>query len=130
YVICWAIAAATATIAVRRRRRTMLHAGMAMLALSFVTNKPYFGLARKSWDPILFGLLVAGVGAIAYRLLNDADRRSRSRITTDNALKPRSYGFDLASVGVAIAGPMQAPSAGQQAFGGGRSGGGGAQGSF
>src|SRR5262249_6423474 len=56
YVICWAIAAAIATIAVKRRRRTMLHAGMAMLALSFVTNKPYFGLARKSWDPILFGL--------------------------------------------------------------------------
>lgn len=105
-----------------------------MALVTLATNKPYLGLPRRPWDPILFGILLMGSGVILRWWLSKGTRSLR-------------YGFTatrlFASEGRLISIMATASSALKQADvlehntppsrldpGGGRSGGAGASGSF
>jgi len=71
YLATWLISAAALTIAIRSKDRALLTAGIALALCTLVTNKPYLGMTRQTWDPMILGVLLAG-GAIALRRWLDA----------------------------------------------------------
>jgi hypothetical protein len=71
YAATWLISAAALTIAIRSKDRALLTVGIALALCTLVTNKPYLGMTRQTWDPMILGVLLAG-GALALRRWLDA----------------------------------------------------------
>lgn len=133
YALTWLLPAAGLTIAIRDRTRPLLTISLAMALATLATNKTYLGVAHQSWDPMLLGVLLMGTalgvrrwlaagpggeraGFTPWRIL-DADREVLRTVANISA------GFHPQSA--AATAPREEPG-----FGGGRSGGGGASGSF
>jgi hypothetical protein len=109
------------------------------LLLSLVTlstNKSYLHQERQPWDPILLGLLLVGVAMIMKRWLAKGPQGQRRGFTAVRLLAGDRRALDvLSTVSVGLQQPHThpAPGAAKPAapdFGGGRSGGAGASGSF
>jgi hypothetical protein len=135
YAMIWIVPVVSLASAIRDRDRLLLDVSLGLALVTLVTNKPYLGLERKSWDPILLGVLMIG-GALALRRWIDAGpAKMRYGITATRIL--RSEKNRLAAVGIA-SGFIGAPGARHDSApppdpflgSGGRSGGGGAAGSF
>jgi hypothetical protein len=62
----WGISLAALAASLRRKDRQLLAVAMVLVLLTLATNKPYLGIMRQSWDPMLLGVLLAG-GAVAVR---------------------------------------------------------------
>lgn len=135
YALIWIVPVVGLVAAIRDRDRLLLDVSLGLALATLVTNKPYLGLEREPWDPILLGLLMIG-GALALRRWIEAGpAKMRRGITATRIL--RSDKDRLAAVGIA-SGFIGAPGARHDsapppdpfAGSGGRSGGGGAAGSF
>ena len=59
-----------------------LAAGLVTLA----TNKPYLHMTRQPWDPILFGILLAGSAVIIKRWLSSGANGQRNGFTAERLL--------------------------------------------
>ena len=118
-------------IGIKGKDRPMLNVSIAMAIVSLATNKPYLGFARYSWDPILLGLLLIGV-AIGLRrwLAKGVDGHRAGFTATPVAIEQRSLLTLLSAAPIPVAPRVEAPHATGGQFEGGRSGGGGASGSF
>jgi len=66
YAATWLIPAAGLMLAIREKDRSLLTVGIALALCTLVTNKPYLGWRRDTWDPMILGALLAG-GAVALR---------------------------------------------------------------
>jgi uncharacterized membrane protein YgcG len=136
YAVIWILPAAGLWWSIRDRDRPLLDASLVMAMATLVTNKPYLGIARKPWDPILLGLLLIGAAIVFRRWLASGDDGSRQGFTATRLL--RSDKDTRAAAGIASAAFNQAPAhprpdpSSPDPFegGGGRSGGGGAGASF
>jgi hypothetical protein len=134
YAMTWILPAAGAWLSIRDRDRPLLDASMVMAMATLVTNKPYLGLERKPWDPILFGLLLIGGAIVVRRWLASGEGGSRNGFTATRIL--RSDRDRLAAVGIASAAFHPAPThthadpPAPDPFDGGRSGGAGGGASF
>ena len=53
----------------RRKDRFVIAAGAIAAILTFITNKPYLGWQRHTWDPMLLGTLLTGVALFIRRWL-------------------------------------------------------------
>ena len=132
YVAIWVLPLAGLRAGLRDRDRPLMNVSLILLLVTLVTNKPYLGWARNTWDPIILGaVLIAAVvgvrrwlalgpdgernGLTAARIL-DHDRAALSVLATVSAIVQPG-------VATAAAPPHAAP--GTSPFGGGRSGGGG-----
>jgi len=135
----WVLPVAGLSLSIRDRDRPLLDASLVMAFGTLLTNKPYLGLARKPWDPILLGLLLMGAAVIVRRWLAGGDDRSRNGFTATRLL--RSDKDMLAVAGIASVAVShtpahsraQSPSPDRPApdpFQGGRSGGAGGGASF
>jgi len=71
YAATWLIPAAALATAIREKDRALLTVSIALALCTLVTNKPYLGMTRQSWDPMILGALLAG-GALALRRWLDA----------------------------------------------------------
>src|SRR5262249_52750236 len=116
--------------------RPLLDVNLAMALLTLTSNKPYLGASRETWDPIFLGLLLIGIAVAVRRWLSKGENGQRYGYTADRILKSDDramMALGVASAALHMAGPTQAhTSAHPEKFKGegGRSGGGGAGGSF
>jgi hypothetical protein len=129
YVLTWAIPAAGLLAGLRDRDRPLLTVSLALAFATLATNKPYLGLARESWDPILFGALFVAVATAVRRWLARGPNGERSGFTAQKILeRDRDWLRSVATASVAwpphdiTARPSEPP---PSQFEGGRSGGGG-----
>jgi len=86
YVMIWLLPAAGLWLSLRDRDRPLLDASLLMAIATLVTNKPYLGLSRKPWDPILLGLLLIGGAILMRRWLASGRDGSRRGITPGQLL--------------------------------------------
>jgi len=133
YVCTWLIPAAGLWLAVREKDRPLLTVSLVLAFVTLATNKPYLGLSRESWDPILFGVLLVVVATAVRRWLARGPGAQRGGFTAEQILqRDRDWLRTLATASVAwphdvaAARPAERP---PSQFEGGRSGGagGGAQ---
>jgi uncharacterized membrane protein YgcG len=135
YAMIWIIPVVAFVSAIRDRDRLLLDVSLGLALATLVTNKPYLGLERKPWDPILLGVLMIGAALALRRWIDSGPKNMRRGITATRIL--RSEKDRLAAVGVA-SGFIDAPGARHDsapapdpfAGSGGRAGGGGASSSF
>ena len=135
YALIWIIPALALWRGVATRERKLMIAGLGLALATLITNKPYLGLPRQTWDPMLFGLLLMAVAVVLRRWLASGSGGERRGFTAAQILRGDLDAIRLAGLAaVAIhldsdrSAPAQAPSSPQ--FGGGRSGGGGAGAEF
>jgi len=136
YAMIWTLPAAGLWLSIRDRDRPLLDVSLVMALGTLLTNKPYLGLARRPWDPILLGLLLMGVAILLRRWLAGGEDGTRDGFTAARLLssdKDTRAGVAIASAAFHEAPtrphadpPPPDPFEGR----GGRSGGGGAGGSF
>jgi hypothetical protein len=86
YAMIWLLPAAGLWLSLRDRDRPLLDASLVMAIATLVTNKPYLGLSRKPWDPILLGLLLIGGAILMRRWLASGRDGSRRGITSGQLL--------------------------------------------
>jgi hypothetical protein len=133
YALTWAMPIVGLALAVRGRERQLLDVSVAMAIASLSTHKPYWGLPRHSWDPLLLGLLLMGVAIGLRRWLAAGANGGRRGFVADRVLAADRDLLRVVANASAAVHPAPQPSAfdrGSGGFGGGRSGGGGASGSY
>jgi hypothetical protein len=134
YALIWLLPIVGLRLALRDKDRALMDVSLGMLLATLVTNKPYLGFARQAWDPILFGILLAGSAVVIRRWLAAGAERSRFGFTPDRlVLKDRDLMTLIGTASAAMhSSPHQPASPAPKGpdFGGGRSGGAGASGSF
>lgn len=134
-MLTWCLPPVVLTRGLRLKDRFIIVVGILIAILTLVTNKPYLGWQRNTWDPMLFGALLIGVALFIRRWLANGPSGIRHGFTAQ-----RLSGKDKTwmSAGAATAGflaPNIIPSSPQTDspgvhFGGGKSGGGGASSDF
>lgn len=134
YAATWIVPASALLLAVRGKDRALLAVGLVEAGVTLATNKPYLGLPRQSWDPILFGLLLVSGALLVKRWLETGVDGQRGGYTADRmAARDREWLTVVSNLSAAVpAGrrPDRAEPPTSTAFQGGRSGGGGAGAGF
>jgi hypothetical protein len=135
WVLIWCLPPLTLTRGVRQKDRFIIAVGAITAVLTLVTNKPYLGWQRHTWDPILLGIALTAVALFLRRWLAQGPDGVRHGFTA-----ARLSGKDkhTMSVGSAVLGlvtpqsitPTPQPTNPDFRFSGGGSGGGGASGDF
>lgn len=130
WVMTWCIPAAALWRGVRGKDRFVIAVGALAAALTLVTNKPYLGWQRHTWDPMLMGALLIGIALFLNRWLAKAQGGIRHGFTAQRLsgkdkrwMNAASVAFGVQSTHATTLSP--APDSGVH-FGGGDSGGGGA----
>jgi hypothetical protein len=119
-------------LGIREKDRPLLIVSVATAILTLVTNKPYLGWERHTWDPMLLGVALMAIALGLRRWLSSGPNAARHGFTATRIV----VGTDpLLSVLSAAPLPMkahtQAPAPpAPSGFDGGRSGGAGSGGSF
>lgn len=81
FVMICLVPAAGLWWSVRDRDRPLLDTSLVLAVATLVTNKPYLGMARKPWDPILLGVLLIGIAVVLRRWLAAGRDGSRRGVT-------------------------------------------------
>ena len=135
FVLIWCLPPLVLARGVRRRDRFVMAVGALTAILTFVSNKPYLGWPRHSWDPMLLGIVLTGSALLLRRWLSRGPGEIRHGFTAARlSEKDRNW----MHAGSALAGlvspqsitPGPSTSTPDFQFGGGASGGGGAEGDF
>ena len=69
WVLIWCLPPLILARSVRRKDRFVLAVGAITAVLTLVTNKPYLGWPRHTWDPMLLGIALTGVALFLRRWL-------------------------------------------------------------
>jgi hypothetical protein len=130
YVAIWLLPVATLAVALRRRHRALIWAGLLMSLATLSTHKPYLGWALQTWDPILLGLLLTGTAIVVRRWLSRGPDGQRHGFLAQRILESDRDALTIVGRLGGVAQPSTAhlPRADPSPFepgGGGRSGGGG-----
>jgi hypothetical protein len=129
YVCTWLIPGIGLLLAIREKDRPLLTVSLVLAFATLATNKPYLGMARESWDPILFGGLLVVSATAVRRWLARGPGAQRGAFTAEKILeRDRDWLRTLATASVAMPHDLRAarpPEAAPSQFEGGRSGGGG-----
>jgi hypothetical protein len=134
WVLIWCLPPIVLARGIRQKDRFVIAVGGIVAILTFVSNKPYLGWKRHTWDPMLLGILLTGVAVFLRRWLAHGPGGIRHGFTA-----ARLSGKDKRwmNVGATVLGPLPhsitpeaQPSSPDFRFGGGRTGGGGAGGDF
>jgi len=132
YAITWLMPIAGLALALREKNRWFILANLVLALATLATNKPYLGWARQSWDPMVLGALLTIAAVALRRWLSRGPGGERFGFTPARVLEPdRDFLRALGTASAAIHAPA-APASQHSStlFDGGRSGGGGASGSF
>jgi hypothetical protein len=127
YAAIWIIPVAGFRLGIRQRDRELVDVSLLLAIATLVTNKPYLGWPRHTWDPMLLGVvLMAGAVAVRRWLQAGADG-ARAGYTAVQILDDDKSAVALIGTASAAFRPqLPAPSVPDTAdFRGGQSGGGG-----
>jgi uncharacterized membrane protein YgcG len=135
WVLIWCLPPLILARGVRQKDRFIIAVGAITTVLTLVTNKPYLGWQRHTWDPILLGIALTGVALFLRRWLALGPAGVRHGFTAARLSGKDKHAM---SVGSAVLGlitpqsitPPPQPTNPDFKFGGGGSGGGGASGDF
>jgi hypothetical protein len=135
WVLIWCLPPAVLARGLRRKDRFVMAVGGVVAILTLVTNKPYLGWQRHTWDPMLLGALLMGAGLLIRRWLAGGRGGIRHGFTAQRLSgKDKSWiNAAAAASGVLLPQPITpGPQTGSPdvRFGGGDSGGGGATSDF
>ena len=103
------------------------------MILTLVTNKPYLGWPRHTWDPMLMGALLVGIALFIQRWLKGGADGIRSGFTGRRLSGKDKQWMNAGSTAFSVLSqPGATPATAQpkDQFGGGESGGGGASSDF
>ena len=135
WVLIWCLPAVVLARGVRLRDRFVIAVGAIVAILTFVSNKPYLGWPRHTWDPMLLGILLTGTALFIQRWLAGGPGRIRHGFT---AVRLSGKDKQWMNAGSAVLGLIPSPAITPNPqtvnpdfrFGGGASGGGGASSEF
>jgi hypothetical protein len=135
WVVIWCLPPIVLTRGFRQKDRFVIAVGAIVAMLTLVSNKPYLGWPRHTWDPMLLGILLTGVAVFARRWLAGGPVGIRHGFTAARLLGKDKQWMSVGSNVLGLISPQsitpepQTSDAGVQ-FGGGHSGGGGASNEF
>jgi hypothetical protein len=133
WVLIWCLPPIVLARGIRQKDRFVIAVGVIVAILTLVTNKPYLGWERHTWDPMLLGLLLTVVAIFVRRWLARGPDGIRHGLTAARLSGKDKRWMD---VGATVTGllspqaPAPQPSSPDFRFGGGQTGGGGAGGDF
>jgi hypothetical protein len=135
YAFTWVLPLVGLSIAIREKDRELLDVGLVLALVTLVTNKMYLGWPRRTWDPIMLGLVLIAIAVVVRRWLASGPGGERNGFTATRQLEKDRAVQSL--VGTASAAITPSPGSGaphsqpgDPAFRGGRSGGGGGGGHY
>ena len=134
WVLIWCLPPIVLARGVRQKDRFVIAVGAIVAILTFVSNKPYLGWPRHTWDPMLLGILLTSLAFFIRRWLARGPGGIRHGF---NAARLSGKDKHWMNVGSTVTGLLSPHSTGPQTsspddfrFGGGQTGGGGAGGDF
>ncbi len=135
WVLIWCLPPIVLARGVRRKDWFVMAAGAIATILTLVTNKPYLGWPRHTWDPMLLGALLIGVAVFLRRWLASEPRGIRHGFTAERLSGKDKQWMSAGSTVLGVLSPEVVArgtptSSPEVRFGGGDSGGGGATGEF
>jgi hypothetical protein len=135
WVLIWCLPPIVLTRGIRQKDRFVIAVGAITAILTFVSNKPYLGWQRHTWDPMLMGILLTGVAVFIRRWLARGPDGIRHGFTAARLSGKDQRWINVGSTVFGTLSPHSAMPSPQTnnpefRFGGGRSGGGGASGDF
>jgi hypothetical protein len=135
WVLTWCLPPIVLTRGIRKKDRFVIAVGAIVATLTLVTNKPYLGWTRHTWDPMLLGILLTGVAVFLRRWLERGPDGIRRGFTAARLSSKDKHWINVGSTAFGLLSPhptTPAPPVGSEdfRFGGGSSGGGGAGGDF
>jgi hypothetical protein len=132
YATIWLLPAIGLSLALAEKDRTLLHVNLVLALGTLITNKPYLGLVRQTYDPVILGALLIGAALVLRRWLTAGEPNGFTAKRLSSSDKRRLSMLGTASA--AFDGGQPVPADGRSGEtlqpGGGRSGGAGASGSF
>ena len=132
YAMIWMLPIGGLRLGIRDKDRALLDVSLVMTLISLLTNKAYLGWPRHEWDPIVLGIFLMATGVGVRRWLSAGAGGQRKGFTASRILSRESGAMTMVGTASAAFHP-QAPSfpeSRRDDFSGGRSGGGGATGTF
>jgi hypothetical protein len=132
-VMIWCLPPIVLARGIRQKDRFVIAVGAIVATLTFVTNKPYLGWRRHTWDPMLLGIALTGVALFIQRWLARGPNGVRFGFTAARLLGKDKRWVNSGSAVLGLVAPHSiVPQTKSQdfSFGGGTSGGGGAGGKF
>lgn len=135
WVLIWCLPPVVLARGLRRKDRFVVAVGAIAAILTLVTNKPYLGWQRNTWDPMLLGALLIGVALLIRRWLAKGPGGIRHGFTAQrlSGKDKRWMNAGVATIGLVspnIMTPSPQTGSPDVHFGGGDSGGGGATSDF
>lgn len=135
WVLIWCLPPVILVRGIRRKDRFVIWAGAMVAILTLVSNKPYLGWTRHTWDPMLLGIVLIGIAVFIQRWLARGTNGIRHGFTAVRLSGKDKQWMSAGSTVLGLVSPRlvtpssQATSPGVR-FGGGASGGGGASSDF
>ena len=135
WVLIWCLPPIVLARGVRQKDRSVIAVGAIATILTFVSNKPYLGWQRHTWDPMLLGILLTGVAFFIGRWLARGPGGIRYGFTAGRLSGKDKHWMNAGSAVLGLVSPASITPSPQTSgsdfrFGGGATGGGGAGGDF
>jgi hypothetical protein len=132
YAMTWILPLAGLYLAIRDKDRPLLDVSLVMMLGTLLTNKSYLGWPRHEWDPILLGVFLMAAAIAVRRWLSAGANGQRAGFTPARTLSKDAGAVTILGLASARFHPdaPSLPESGGGGFDGGRSGGGGATGSY
>ena len=135
WVLIWCLPPVVLARGLRRKDRFVIAAGTIAAVLTLITNKPYLGWPRHTWDPMLLGALLFGVALLIRRWLAHGPGGIRRGFTAQRLSGKDKRWMNVGATALGLVSPnpiTQSPQTGTPdvRFGGGDSGGAGATSDF
>ena len=135
WVLTWLLPPAILTRGVRAKDRFVIAVGTITAILTLITNKPYLGWQRHTWDPMLLGALLIATALLLRRWLAAGPNGIRHGFTAQRLSAKDKQWMSIGSAAFGLISPQAITPTPQPAspdvhFGGGDSGGAGASSDF
>jgi len=135
WVLIWCVPLVVLARGIRQKDRFVMAVGTTVLILTLVTNKPYLGWPRYTWDPMLLGILLIGGALFIRRWLARGPGGVRAGFTAARLSGKDKQWLSATSAVLGLVTPESITPSPQTSsadfrFGGGASGGGGAGGDY
>src|SRR5262249_7787976 len=83
WVLTWCLPLVVLARGIRTKDRFVIGVGAIVAIMTFVCNKPYLGWPRHTWDPMLLGMLLAGVALSILRWITQGADGIRHGFTAE-----------------------------------------------
>jgi hypothetical protein len=135
WVLVWLLPPIVLARGIHRKDRLVMGVGGVTALLTMVTNKPYLGWPRHTWDPMILGVVLTAVALGLRRWLAQGPDGIRHGFTAERLSARHKQWMSVGATAFSLLAPQPIEPAtpagsGEVRFGGGDSGGGGASSDF